>query len=164
MSGLTRGCGLSLHLGGKQVQLHVHHGASPTHLALHIHHPGQLICTYCHVNVTYCDTLALCPLLFSLNVPLPSHLLRNWIMRPLIQNCISIKFHFCVLLCLEGHSHFENRWSQCNINLILSNQNWPKEKKKIHNHIKLQHIIFGMLSDIQFNPQLIFPSLRLLAF
>lgn len=77
MSGLTHGCGPSLHLGGKQVQLHVHHGASLTHLALRIHHQGQLICTYYHVNVTYCGTHTLCHLLFSLSVPLPSNLLRN---------------------------------------------------------------------------------------
>jgi hypothetical protein len=60
-----------------------------------------LICTYYHVNVTYCGTHTLCRVLFFLSVPLPSHLLRNWVMRPLIQNCISSNFPFMVLSVLR---------------------------------------------------------------
>lgn len=40
MSGLTHGCGPSLHLQEKLVLGHDLHGDSPTHLAPHIQHPG----------------------------------------------------------------------------------------------------------------------------
>lgn len=59
-------------------------------ILLYSHSLSSISCSYC--------------------VPLPYHLLRNWIVRPLIKNYVSVKFPFCVLLHLEGHSHFLKSW------------------------------------------------------